>query len=70
MKTGIAAHIASQLGGGKGNTGHFAIAETIENNVHGNDRKKRLQTCVFRRCQRYERIIAARKAKAVPTKST
>src|SRR5207237_5920923 len=64
VKTGIAAAIASQLGGLKGN--RTAIAETIENNVRRKIIKEHLNDPAYyeRMSAALDEIIAARKARA------
>jgi len=65
VKTGIAAAIANQLGGLKGNKN--AIAETIENNVRKKIIKEHLNDPAFyeKMSALLDEIIAARKAKAI-----
>ena len=65
VKTGIAAAIASQLGGLKGNRN--AIAETIENNVRSKIIKEHLSDPAFyeKMSALLDEIITERKAKAV-----
>jgi type I restriction enzyme R subunit len=65
VKTGIAAAIAQQLGGLKGNTG--AIAETIENNVRRKIIKEHLNDPAYyeKMSALLDEIIAARKSKAI-----
>ena len=65
VKTGIAAAIAQQLGGLKGNKG--AIAETIENNVRRKIIKEHLNDPAYyeKMSALLDEIIAARKSKAI-----
>src|SRR5262249_26137800 len=65
VKTGIAAAIASELGGLKGNKD--AIAETIENNVRSKIVKEQLTDPAFyeKMSALLDEIIVARKARAV-----
>lgn len=65
VKTGIAAAIALQLGGLKGNKG--AIAETIENNVRRKIIKEHLNDPAYyeKMSALLDEIIAARKSKAI-----
>ena len=65
VKTGIAAAIAEQLGGLKGNKD--AIAETIENNVRRKIIKEQLTDPAYyeKMSALLDEIIAARKAKAI-----
>src|SRR5258708_39410517 len=65
VKTGIAAAIASQLGGLKGNKN--AIAETIENNVRRNILKEPLSDPAYyeKMSALLDEILAARKARAI-----
>jgi type I restriction enzyme R subunit len=65
VKTGIAAAIATELGGLKGNTD--AIAETIENNVRSKIIKEQLNDPAYyeNMSALLDEIIAARKAKAI-----
>ncbi|MFM9118581.1 MAG: restriction endonuclease subunit R, partial [Planctomycetota bacterium] len=65
VKTGIAAAIAQELGGLKGNRG--AIAETIENNVRRKIIKEQLNDPAYfeKMSALLDEIIVARKAKAI-----
>ena len=65
VKTGIAAAIAQQLGGLKGNKG--AIAETIENNVRRKIIKEHLNDPAYyeKMSALLDEIIAARKSKSI-----